>query len=234
MSAKRSNWIEESPNPLRADRLAAGRAAYFEPLVQLASADTSLNAIPLDRRIVIYNAALGIEVKDVEVSIKTVSNLAEQMEGYIQKVTTDSIVIRVPAAQFDDAIRPIEALGTVTHRDVEGTDVTEEYIDLEARLRQAKTVHARLEALLAKADAVKDALAIEKELARVGGEVERLQAKLEYLKNRVAFATISVRFKRAARSPAQFKPLLQVPFHWVRQLDLEDLLGDNVVRRRED
>jgi len=73
-----------------------------------------------------------------------------------------------------------------------GRDVTEEYIDLEARLRNLRRQEERLLEILDRAESVKDVLEVERELGRVRGEIERLEGRLRYLSNRVEFATITV------------------------------------------
>ena len=171
-----------------------------------------------DKRIVIYTAQYQIVVQEIEAAIDAMERLAEAQGGYVQSISGDQIVIRVPVANYQAAVAKVEALGNVSRRDLQATDVTEEYVDLQARLKNSTAVRARLEALLAKAENVEAALAVEKELNRVGEEIERLQAKLEVLKNRVAYSTITADFERVYRAaplPQQFK----LPFNWLKELD---------------
>jgi hypothetical protein len=171
-----------------------------------------------DKRTVIYTAQFRIVVQEIEAAIDAMERLAEAQGGYVQSISGDQIVIRVPVANYQAAVAKVESLGNVSRRDLQATDVTEEYVDLQARLKNSMAVRARLEALLAKAENVEAALAVEKELNRVGEEIERLQAKLEVLKNRVAYSTITADFERVYRAaplPQQFK----LPFNWLKELD---------------
>lgn len=201
-----------------ADRAGAAMSPPVAQTVQLASADKDLSQVPMDRRVVVYTAGFEIVVSDVSESLKAAERIAGDMGGYVQKVDGDRISIRVPVAKYETAIAEVERLGRVTRREVEALDVTEEYVDLKARLKNALAVKARLDALLAKAEDTKAALEIEKELKRVSEEIEQLQAKLELINNRVALSTITILFQRVA--PAGPDPrVARLPFAWLQQLD---------------
>lgn len=178
-----------------------------------------------ERRVVIYNAAFRVVVPEIEASIKKAEALAAELKGWVQGIEGDSISVRVPAARFHDAVSRVEGMGRVAHREVKAADVTEEYVDLEARLKNARAVRERLLALLEKAEDVKAALEVEKELMRVGEEIERIEAKLALLKNRVAYSTISITFERVYRA-APTPQLMKLPFQWLKELDPARLTMD--------
>lgn len=183
-------------------------------------------ATPKERRIVIYNAGLRIVVKEVEAAIRQTEALAAEFGGYVQGIRSESITIRVPVARYSDAVARVEDLGRVIERQLDAADVTEEYVDLEARLKNAKAVRDRLKALLDRAEDVKAALEVEKELKRVGEEIERLEAKLELIKSRVAFCTISATFERVYRTPPS-QQIMKLPFRWLRELDPQRLARED-------
>jgi hypothetical protein len=133
-----------------------------------------------------------------------------------------SITVRVPAAEFQKTLSSIIKLGDVLHRNVQARDVTEEYHDLSVRLRNAEVVLARLEQLLERADSVKDALAVEAELARVASEVERLKGRLKLLRELIAFSTITVSFE--GRPVEHIQSRVNLPFPWLDELGLSNLL----------
>lgn len=176
----------------------------------------------IDPRKVVYTAELSIVAADVRTALEQTKALARDSGGYMQQMTSTSIVIRVPAEKFDQTIAAMEKLGTVMNRDIKASDVTEGYIDLEIRLKNAKALLAKLLALLEKAADVKEALAVEKEVSRVRTQVEQLTGQLNRLKNQVAYATISARFVAAHEAPDELKVAL--PFWWLRGLGLEGLL----------
>lgn len=210
--------VEASPTPSRS----SGPSGFFK-LASITtdgerSGDTAPTPTPGGRRIVIYNAGYKSVVKDIEASLKAAEAIAAELDGWVQEIRGESITIRVPVANYAEAVSRTEKLGRIAHREQEAADVTEEYVDLEARLKNAKAVRARLETLLEKAADVKAALAVETELNRVGEEIERLEGKLKLLKDRVAYSTITVTFERVYRA-APTPQMMRLPFHWLTQLN---------------
>ena len=102
------------------------------------------------------------------------------------------MTIRVPQDQFFTALERIEALGEVQSKNVGSEDVSEQFIDLEARLKSSLREEESLLSLLGRSVTVSEVLAIERELARVRSEIERWQGQLNFLERRVALATIIV------------------------------------------
>src|SRR6185437_7426556 len=102
-------------------------------------------------------------------------------------------------------------------------DVTAEYVDLEVRLKSARAVQARLTELLTRAVEVEDSIAIEKELDRVSGEIERIEGRMKFLRDRAAFSTITVRFapKRVEQVGTQ---RVRIPVPWLDDVNLPRLL----------
>ena len=198
---------------------AQGSLSNAEPTSWLAAAADDQSAVPAQQRVVVYNAGFRMVVKSVEDAIKAMQQIAVEAGGYVQEIKGNSVTIRAPAAKYDGAIERVAALGQVIDRQLQAQDVTEEYVDLEARLNNARSVRKRLEALLEKAQTVEATLAVEKELNRVGEEIERLEAKLELMRNRVAYSTITVQFERVARQTELMRGFRELPFYWLRELD---------------
>lgn len=194
-------------------------SAAFGPSDQEAPRQPSI-----DRKMV-YSASLELVVNQIEKAVADTETIAGEFGGYVAQVRTNQITIRVPAKDYQTAMERIASLGTVTNRTVDALDVTDDYVDLEARLRNAQAVRARLEALLEKAENSTAAVEIERELARVGEQLEQLQGKLELLRNRVAFSTITATFKRVAPLPNLPKEK-ELPFYWLRQLQPSLLWGE--------
>lgn len=157
-------------------------------------------ALQAAQRKVISSANLSMEVELVQEAIVQVRTIAESMGGFVQQLSSSggperqraNMTIRVPQVQFFDALERIEALGTVQSRDLGSEDVSERFIDLEARLKSALREEKSLLSLLERAGTVSEVLAIERELARVRSEIERGQGQLNFLERRVDLATISV------------------------------------------
>jgi hypothetical protein len=100
--------------------------------------------------------------------------------------------MRVPQPQFFTALERLESLGEVQGRNVGSQDVSEQFIDLEARLKSAQRQEQSLLSLLQKAQNVTEILTIERELTRIRGEIERVQGQLNFLQRRVELATITI------------------------------------------
>jgi hypothetical protein len=149
----------------------------------------------------IFTASISLEVKEFKAAVDKVSLIASRYGGYISDSfmnnegvgrKTGYVIVRVSEKDFDAAIADLEKVGDVLNKNISGQDVTEEYIDLEARMANLKLEEQRYRDILKKAEKVEDLLAIERELSRVRGEIESMQGRLNYLKNRVDLATITV------------------------------------------
>src|SRR5919202_523761 len=106
---------------------------------------------------------------------------------------------RVPAAQFDAAMKEIRAVGSrVTAEKITGQDVTEEYIDLEARLRTQRALEAQLLDITKQARQVSDAITVERELTNVRTEIERVEGRRRFLENQSSLSTINVTLRPPA------------------------------------
>ncbi|MEL4305852.1 DUF4349 domain-containing protein [Methanococcoides sp. LMO-2] len=155
-------------------------------------------------RKVITTSDVSLEVNDAQEAIDSVAAIAFEYNGYVSSSSVYDtyygdgesmagyITIRIPAADHDIVINDIEALGKVTSKSTSGVDVTEEYIDVEARLSNLEKQEQRLQEILDMATTVEEVLEVEKELGRVRGEIESLMGRLNYLNDRIDFSTITV------------------------------------------
>jgi hypothetical protein len=177
---------------------------------------------PHSAAMLVYTANLGMAVYQVEPALDGVEKAARDVGGYLSSRQDAAVTVRVPRDRFDDAVARIEKLGDVTHRDIKAEDVTDEFVDLQARLKNAYSIRDRLSDLLARA-AVKEALDIEKELGRVTEEIERMEGRMKLLKDQIAFSTITVTFSALAAQTVHDTTLL-APFPWLQELGLGMLL----------
>jgi hypothetical protein len=119
-----------------------------------------------------------------------VESFASQGSG--KRIAEGSLVLRIPADSYDEALSRLRGLGKVEHIEESGQDVSREFVDLNARIRQLRAVEAQLLELLQRANDVPAALAVQNQLSQVQLDLEQARGRLQYLNNRVAFATISV------------------------------------------
>jgi hypothetical protein len=113
-------------------------------------------------------------------------------QGRDQRLVRGTLVLRIPERSYAQAMREIAALGRVESREESGQDVSQEFVDLEARARHLEAVERQLLGLLDEADTVAAALAVQAELNNVQLELEQVRGRLRYLEDQVSFATISL------------------------------------------
>jgi len=166
------------------------------------AAETSSSALtPTAEQKLIQRASLSIEVANYQTGSDALSQIVERAGGFISDsysyvTRTDrkrgDITIRVPSDQFLMVLADLEKLGTVTSQHISGEDVTEEYIDLQARLNNSKRQEQRLLEILERAETVEEILEVERELERVRSGIEQMTGRITYLENRIELATITV------------------------------------------
>ncbi len=153
-----------------------------------------------DRK-VIMTASVQLETSEHDKVVNDVRSIATGAGGYIESSSTylttkdkkqSSITIKVPATQFESCLSQIKALGKVKSESSSGQDVTRQYIDLSARLKNLQAEEKQLSDIMGMSKNVTEVLSVEKELFRVRGEIESTQAQLNYLGSQVDFSTITV------------------------------------------
>jgi hypothetical protein len=148
-------------------------------------------------RMVIFTANLELEVEEVDSTLESISLYAMEVGGFVSRISASKdgggvVSIRVPQDEFYVVIQEVEGLGEVKERQVKGEDVTEDYVDLESRLRNLQKQEERLLDILDMAVNVKEVLNVESELERVRGQIERITGEIKYIESRVELATITV------------------------------------------
>ena len=152
-------------------------------------------------RMLAWKANLELEVNDVIGSMSKAIAIAEQNGGYLESKSENAeqyahVRVRIPNKNLKSAVGSFEELGTVTSKRISSEDVTEKYIDIEARLKNKIALRDRLRQLLEKATEVKDILAIEAELNKVQSDIDAMEGKIKSLKGQVDFATVDLNLKK--------------------------------------
>jgi hypothetical protein len=165
-------------------------------------------------RYLIRNATLTLEARNVREASVALAATVRTARGYVSDTheTMDelgkrstTIQVRVPFSQFDRSMQQIEMLGKVLEKQVTAEDVTEEFVDSQAKLRNLKRTELRLLDHLNRTGRLAEVLLVEKELNRVRGEIEQLEGRLRFLEHRVAYSTITATLSEAPR-PQQMVP----------------------------
>ena len=185
---------------------------------------------PSKGQLLIYSGAIVLAIYEVEETQKEAIEMVEEMGGYVSNRTSTTLTARIPAPKFRSAMEALGELGDVLDRSWNAQDVTDQVRDLDIRLRNALGLRDRLEALLAKAESVEDALKIEKELERITLEIERIRGQLKSFKDRIAYSTIQISF-RAKRTNEVPKQDFLLPYKWLNTLGLQSLLRSPQVYR---
>ena len=157
--------------------------------------------MPTDRSLV-RSATLRVTVAgadEVAGVLDAAGALAAELGGYVEREGPREAVLRVPDGRLDGALHQLSALGDADRPEVRAQDVTDQAVDLRVRLTNARALQSRLRDLLDRAESVEDVLAVERELARVTTEVERLAGQLQALEDRVAFSTVRLEVREAVR-----------------------------------
>ena len=158
----------------------------------------SNSAVTIERKL-IRNGRLELLTTDAAKLRVNIETLCKKYNAYVASESRDHYHqrlqfeqhIRIPAAEFDAFLGEAEALGNHTEsRSISSEDVTEEFIDVEARLKTKKELEARYLSLLSQAKSVTDILAIESQVANTRAEIESMQGRLNYLKNQVSYSTL--------------------------------------------
>lgn len=169
-------------------------------------------AAEVDQRI-IKNGTLRLTVDKVSASLDAVAAIAKDRKGFVQSSSSSEredgkhdgqVTIRVPALQFEATMGDVKALAKVVNYEfATGQDVTEQYTDLQAQLRNAQAQEEEYLRIMKKAESVEDILKVQERLGQVRGLIESLQGRIKYLENMTSLSTITVSLTE--------EPLVQAP-----------------------
>ncbi|MFC5280109.1 DUF4349 domain-containing protein [Halorubrum rubrum] len=178
-----------------------------------AAEDGETVAAVAERRL-IRTGDLRVTVDSFEESNAEARSIADEYGGFVsdstrethergdENYTVGALTIRVPSEEFDAAMADLEALGTVERSTTESRDVTDRIADLEARLENRRAERDRLRELYEEANTTEDVLAVQRELADVQAEIERMETQLAALEERVALSTIQVELREEPPEPS--------------------------------
>ena len=206
-SCRKAERVSGEPPP--APAAAAQPASGAGPSLVASAFAQGGSPAEIARRI-IRTAELSVETDAPEVAASKVSALADAKGGFVVSSdtsrSTDSdgaesvlttVVFRVPVAAFDETLVAVRALGTrVSNEKVTGQDVTEEYVDLEARIRAQRAVEEQYLSVLKEAKAIPDILAVQQKLGEVRTEIERAEGRRRFLESQTSLSTITVHVAR--------------------------------------
>ena len=175
---------------------------------------------PNEERMIVRTGEMSLVVEDVVGAKDEIAQLAARYEGYVvssqisgeEQDMRGYISIRVPDDKFESALAELRDLAVrVTSESTASRDITEEYVDLQSRLKNAEATESQYLALLAKATDVEDILRIYERLSQVRREIEQIKGRMQYLERTSSMSLIEVRLKPEATA----KPLVRVGWNIV-------------------
>ncbi|WP_025853428.1 DUF4349 domain-containing protein [Paenibacillus ehimensis] len=159
-------------------------------------------------RKIIYKANLVMQVDKYQEAQVKIHEAVKQSGGYILQFNENAsaleksgtFVIKVPATGFQSLLALLEQIQPTLQNNLQGQDVTEEYVDLAARLKAKQVVESRLIAFMEKAAKTDELLAFSNELGKVQEEIERIKGRMRYLEQNVAMSTIELKLSQKTSS----------------------------------
>jgi hypothetical protein len=171
--------------------------AYYKDQYSYAPTESGAD---IDRKIV-KTGYMTLEVNDITEAIAGITRVANELNGYVvssdqsgdKDTTYGRIAIRVPSDRFNEALDRLRKLAVkVPNESTSSQDVTEEYTDLQAQLRNLEATEAQYLEILKKAEKVEDILAVQRELSNVRGQIEQIKGRIQYLERTSDMALIEV------------------------------------------
>lgn len=211
---------------------AGGREPSRATTTKLVAAQTS----PAAARMIVYQAQVTAETEDFEQFSTALATELAELGGFVassneQRVAGDQRAgvwtLRVPSERFADMMSWLDENANVFRKEVRSQDMTDEYVDLTARIANRKNSEQRLaEILKARAGGLEDVLTIEREIDRVREDIERMEGRLRLLSERIALSTIALDIStRVQDSPAKPTFATRIAEAWGGSLGLLNTVG---------
>ena len=210
------------------ERAFADRATSGAPAAAPAADSATVQPNTTDRMIV-YNANMSMGVQNVAETLNAIRGLTQGVGGLVAGVSTGfqkdkesaSITIRVPAAAYNQVMTDLRKLATkVNNENDSARDVTDQFTDLDAQLRNFKATEAQLLEFMKKANTIDEILKVQAQLTQTRGQIERLQGQLNVLQRTSDMATIVINVSPADTVAPQtpWNPGQSIEEAWVQSL----------------
>jgi virulence-associated protein VapD len=178
--------------------------ASSDSSVALPEATANVNQ-PFDTSKIIYSGSISLNTENFQETFDNINNYAVEAGGFVQdsgasyaaagadvKTNTGTITIRIPSGKFSEAMDKIKSFGTPVSTNVNSTNISQQYQDIQTQVNNLQIEEERLQAYLSQAANVTDLLAIENELNRVRTEIDSLSSTLKNWDTEIAYSTIYV------------------------------------------
>jgi hypothetical protein len=166
-------------------------------------------AATLDATLIVKTGQLSLEVSDLDKAVTQAQSTIVGLGGYVSSSNrsgtgddaTASVTYRLPVGRWDDALTALPKLASKTlSEQTDSSDVSSQVVDLNARLDNLKATESALQAIMARASAIPDVIAVQSQLTQTQGEIEQLTAQRDHFKDQAAMSTLTVTFQLPAKT----------------------------------
>ena len=186
--------------------------AMASPVVQLAKQDATRNTATTGIRKLIKTGNVSFKTDDLEKTKARILEAVKANGAYVSKdeqsnssyQITHTLSVRIPSKNFDKFLANVsEGVAKFDSKNIYIKDVTEEFLDVQARIKTKKELEKRYLELLKKADKVIDMLGVEREIGRLRTDIDTSEGRLKYLKSQVSFSTLNITYYKVTKSVAE-------------------------------
>ncbi len=171
--------------------------------------------VPTEARRIVRNVQMTIVVQKIQEALDKISAIATKYDGFVVsafrqgegETSNANITIRVASDKVEDALKEVRGIAVrVPSESSNSQDVTEQYVDLQARLKNLEATETQFQEIMKKADKVEDILKVQSALSQVRGEIEQVKGQLQYLERTTATSLISITLQPAASPEPLVRP----------------------------
>ena len=156
--------------------------------------------VPEDKRLLIRTGYLSLVVKNVNEALAGITRYAASHGGFVLQSSLEkqgvapvgSITFKIPSKEFDTAQSAVAKMGELVSQNSNGQDVTEEYVDLDSRLRNLRAAETQLLEIMKRAGKISDVLEVQQQLTQTRSQIEGITGRMKYLKQSSDFSTLTV------------------------------------------
>lgn len=171
-----------------------------ESAMMVAQDESASVATANSERLIIKSGSLTMVVKDVRETVSAIIKYAEDKGGFVVNSNISKeglapyaeLTVRVPAKGFDIGLGEVKQMGEVKSEIVNGQDVTEEYVDLQARVKNLRASESQFLQIMTRAVKIEDVLAVQRELTNVRAQIESLAGRIKYLEQSAGMSALTV------------------------------------------
>jgi len=178
-----------------------------------------INSPQINKKKIIKNGSISIKTNDITKSKSKIDQIVKKLNAYYdseefnnsEQAISFDLIIRIPSNEFEKTLQLLEqGEDEITNKSIHANDVTEEFVDLETRLKNKKAYLEKYKQLLSRASTIKDILEIEENVRIIQEEIESKEGRLKYLSDQVAYSTLSINLYK--EKDYIFKPEQNISF----------------------